>query len=119
MKCQTKILRIGFIGIILSLLTGQSPFVLDSTLTSSLIQSISNSIEVGDINNDGFNDIIYSGYDENRSGLFIDIVLINEEGTLSQGYQTNFITYPDTIAEYLGGIGNISLSDVDLADPFA
>ena len=51
MKCQTKILRIGFIGIILSLLAGQSPFVLDSTLTSSIIQSISNSIEVGDINN--------------------------------------------------------------------
>ena len=29
-------------------------------------------------------------------------------------YQTNFPTYPDTIAEYLGGLGNISLVDVNL-----
>ena len=107
-------LRKFFIGVLFSFITAQSPFVIDSTLSSSINQSIANSIQIGDVNNDGFNDIIYSGYDSARFGLFIDVLLANNDGTLSQGYQINFITYPDTIAEHLGGIGNISLADVNL-----
>ena len=114
MKWPDITLRIIFIGIFSSFINAQSPFALDTTLSSALPQSISNSIQVADVNNDGLNDIIYSGYDETRSGLFIDVFLSNEDGSLSQGFQTNFITYPDTIAEYLGGIGNISLADVNL-----
>ena len=114
MKWPDITLRIIFIGIFSSFINAQSPFALDTTLSNSLPQSISNSIQVADVNNDGLNDIIYSGYDETRSGLFIDVILANGDGSLSQGFQTNFITYPDTIAEYLGGIGNISLADVNL-----
>ena len=98
----------------LSFLTAQDPFVIDSSLSTSLPQTLSNSIELADVNNDGYTDIIISGYDSTRSGLYIDIRLGSNDGTLAQGYQTNFITYPDTIAEYLGGLGNMTLSDVNL-----
>ena len=114
MKWPITTLRILIIGVYLSLANAQSPFVRDSTLSSSITQSISNSIQIADVNNDGYNDIIYSGYDPTRFGLFIDVIHGNNEGTLSQSYQTSFITYPDTIAEYLGGIGNISLADINL-----
>ena len=114
MKWAISALRIQTIVLFISLLVGQSPFLIDSTLTSTIPQSISNSIQIGDINNDGYNDIIYSGYDSTRFGLFVDVLTGNSEGTLSINYQTNFPTYPDTIAEYLGGLGNISLVDVNL-----
>ncbi len=96
----------------LSLLVAQDPFVLDSAGTGSITQSIANSIQVSDINNDGVNDIILSGYDSTRFGVFLDVMLGSSDGSLSQGYQTNFTTYPDTIAEYLGGIGGVDLADV-------
>ena len=114
MKWAISTLRIPTIVLFISLLGGQSPFLIDSTLTSTIPQSISNSIQIGDINNDGYNDIIYSGYDSTRFGLFVDVLTGNSEGTFSINYQRNFPTYPDTIAEYLGGLGNISLVDVNL-----
>ena len=77
-------------------------------------QSIANSIEIADVNNDGYNDIIVSGYDSTRFGIYIDVYVGNSNGTLSRGFQTNYVTYSDTIAEYLGGIGNINIADVNL-----
>ena len=103
MKWAISTMRIPTIVLFISLLVGQSPFLIDSTITSTIPQSISNSIQIGDINNDGYNDIIYSGYDPTRFGLFVDVLTGNREGTLSINYQTNFPTYPDTIAEYLYG----------------
>ena len=100
--------------IIYFIIGGAKSFSYRFSLTSIIPQSISNSIQIGDINNDGYNDIIYSGYDSTRFGLFVDVLTGNTEGTLSINYQTNFPTYPDTIAEYLGGLGNISLVDVNL-----
>ena len=114
MKRHNRLLRNITIGMGLSLLVAQDPFVLDSAGTGSITQSIANSIQIADANNDGYNDIILSGYDPTRFGLFIDVMLGSSDGTLSQGYQTYFVTYSDTIAEYLGGIGNISLADVNL-----
>ena len=102
------------VGMGFSLLIAQDdPFTLDSSLTNSIPQSISNSIQVGDMNNDGVNDIILSGYDSTRFGIFLDVILGSSDGTLSQGYQTYYNTYPDTIAEYLGGIGRIDIIDVN------
>ncbi|MFL3007180.1 MAG: FG-GAP-like repeat-containing protein [Candidatus Neomarinimicrobiota bacterium] len=109
------IIRTFIFGAFLCFLNAQDePFVLDSSLSAVINQSLVNDIQVADVNNDGYNDIIYSGYDSSRFGLFIDIYLSSNEGTISQGYQTNFITYPDTIGEYIGGLGNIDLSDVNL-----
>jgi hypothetical protein len=103
-----------FIFSLFSIIRSQDPFVIDLSLSSSMPQTLANSIELADVNNDGFTDIILSGYDSTRFGLYIDIRLGSSDVALSQGYQTNFITYPDTIAEYLGGIGNMSLADVNL-----
>ena len=98
----------------LSIGIAQDPFIFDSTLSNILPQSISNSIEVADVDNDGANDIIFSGYDSTRFGVFLDVIKTNSTGSLQQGFSTNFVTYSDTIAEYLGGIGNIKLADVNL-----
>ena len=114
MKWHKQYLHSFLIWATISFLSAQDPFVIDSSLSSSLPQNIANSIELADVNNDGYTDIIVSGYDSTRSGLYIDIRTGSSNGTFSQGYQTNFITYPDTIAEYLGGLGNISLADVNL-----
>ena len=114
MKWQKHYLYTLSIWATLSYLFAQDPFVIDSSLSNSLPQTLSNSIQLADVNNDGYTDIIVSGYDPTSSGLYIDIRLGSSNGTLSQGYQTNFITYPDTIAEYLGGLGNMTLSDVNL-----
>ena len=98
----------------LSIGIAQDPFIFDSTLSNILPQSISNSIEVADVDNDGTNDIIFSGYDSTRFGVFLDVIKTSSTGSLQQGFSTNFVTYSDTIAEYLGGIGNIKLADVNL-----
>ena len=113
MKWQKPYLYTLSIGATLSYLFAQDPFVIDSSLSNSLPQTLSNSIELADVNNDGYTDIIVSGYDSTKFGLYIDIKL-GTSGSLIQGYQTNYNTFPDTIAEYFGGIGNVSLSDVDL-----
>ena len=114
MKRQKHILISLLISGIFSCVLAQDPFESDSTLSSILSQSIANSIEIADVNNDGYDDILLSGYDSTRFGIFIDVFLGNSNGTLSRGFQTNYVTYPDTIAEYLGGIGNISVADVNL-----
>ena len=99
MKRHNRLLRNITVGIGLSLLVAQDPFVLDSVGTGSITQSIANSIQIADVNNDGVNDIILSGYDSTRFGVFLDVILGSSDGSLSQGYQTNINTCPDTIAE--------------------
>ena len=113
MKWHRKYLHSFLVWAIVSFLNAQDAFVIDSSLSSSLPQTLANSIEIADVNNDGYTDIIISGYDSTKFGLYIDIKL-GTSGSLIQGYQTNYNTFPDTIAEYFGGIGNVSLSDVDL-----
>ena len=98
-------LRSVLAGLMLSILNAQDPFVIDTSLSSSLPQSIANSIEIADVDNDGYNDIILSGYDSTRFGLFIDVIKVNSQGALTSGFSTNFITYSDTIAEFSGGLG--------------
>ena len=101
-------------GLMLSILTAQDPFVIDSSLSNVLPQSIANSIEIADVDGDGYNDIIMSGYDSTRFGVFIDVIKVNGQNGLSTGYSTNFITYPDTISEFSGGLGNLDLADVNM-----
>jgi hypothetical protein len=104
----------------------QNTFVLDTTLSDLLPQSLTNSIKVGDVNNDGVNDIIISGYDEfNRTGGFVDVIRGNSDGTLTIESQIDFGGYPDTIAGYweipdnlpvgvpIGGIGGVDLADAN------
>ena len=68
------IIRTFIFGAFLCFLNAQEdPFVLDSSLSAVINQSLANDIQVADVNNDGYNDIIYSGYDSSRFGLFIDI----------------------------------------------
>ena len=100
----------------LSLLSAQDPFVLDTSLTNVLPKSLTNSIQIADMNNDGTNDIILSGYDETRNGVFFDVINVQTDGTLLLGSQNSFITYSDTIAGIepgvpVGGIGGIDLID--------
>ena len=114
MNTHYRYLRSLLVGLMLSILTAQDPFVIDSSLSNALPQSIANSIEIADVDNDGYSDIIMSGYDSTRFGLFIDVIIGNAQGSLGAGFSTNFITYPDTVAEFLGGLGNLDLSDVNL-----
>ena len=129
MKWQNRFLLNIVVGTGLSFISAQdTTFVLDSTLSSSLPQSLTNSIQIGDVNNDGINDIVISGYDEfNRTGGFVDVIRGNSDGTLTMDSQTDFGGYPDTIAGYweyygpdslpvgvpIGGIGGVDLADAN------
>ena len=75
------------IGTGFSFILAQDPFELDSALTEIIPSSISNSIQIADLNNDGYSDIIMSGYDSTRFGTFLDVILGSNDGTLSQGYK--------------------------------
>ena len=108
-----RFLKTLILGISVSLGFTQNPFELDSTLTSVLPQSIANSIEIADVDNDGTQDIILTGYDSTRFGVFLDVINGNSDGTISLGSQLRIITYTDTIANQIGGIGGIDLADVN------
>lgn len=91
----------------------QNAFEFNQQITDSLPQVNANSLQVSDANNDGLNDLFISGYDERRFGLYFDILENTDEGLLSPLSNLEIITYPDTIAEFLGGLGNIALSDAN------
>ena len=91
---------------------GQS-FLFDPTLSDSLPQSKANSIKIVDVNRDGTNDVLISGYDASRYGIFLDLIYGTSEGSFESGLEYEFITYPDTIGEYTGGLGNVTLADVN------
>jgi hypothetical protein len=88
-------------------------FEFSQAVTDSLPQVNANSLQVGDVNNDGFNDLFISGYDERRFGLYFDVLIGTELGVLSPLSNLEIITYPDTIGEFMGGLGNIALADVN------
>ena len=89
----------------------QDPFVVDTAISAVLPQSLVNSISLADMDNDGITDLILSGYDTSRFGLFMDIMAGQEDGSLDTASQWYKVTYSDTIAEFFGGIGNIDLAD--------
>lgn len=91
----------------------QNPFIFNQQITDSLPQVNANSLQIGDANGDGLNDLLISGYDERRFGLYFDVLINTNSGSLSPLSNLNVITYPDTIAEYIGGLGNIALSDAN------
>ena len=116
MKWYSRFLLNLAVGMGLSLLSAQDPFVLDTALSNVLPQSMANSIQIADVNNDGTNDIIISGYDETRNGVFFDVINVQTDGSLLMGSQNSFITYSDTIAGMepgvpVGGIGGVDLID--------
>ena len=116
MKRHYRFLLKIIAGAGLSLISAQDPFVLDTSLTNVLPKSLTNSIQIADMNNDGTNDIILSGYDETRNGVFFDVINVQTDGTLLLGSQNSFITYSDTIAGIepgvpVGGIGGVDLID--------
>ena len=116
MKWYSRFLFNLAVGMGLSLLSAQDPFVLDTALSNVLPQSLANSIQIADVNNDGTNDIIISGYDETRNGVFFDVINVQTDGSLLVSSQNSFITYSDTIAGIepgvpVGGIGGVDLID--------
>jgi len=78
MKQHYRFLLKIIAGAGLSLLSAQDPFVLDTSLTNVLPKSLTNSIQIADMNNDGTNDIILSGYDETRNGVFFDVINVHQ-----------------------------------------
>tara|TARA_B110000914_G_C15485398_1_gene457765 strand:- start:608 stop:907 length:300 start_codon:yes stop_codon:yes gene_type:complete len=87
-------LKALILGISVSLGFTQNPFELDSALTSVLPQSIANSIEIADVDNDGTQDIILTGYDSTRFGVFLDVINGNSDGTISLGSQLTSLLIP-------------------------
>ena len=64
-------------------LFGQDLFDIDESLSSVIKQSTASNIGVADINNDGINDLVVSGFDDqNEGGLFLDIYNVTAEGTI-------------------------------------
>ena len=103
-----------FFNLFWALLPAQDdPFALDSALTDSLSQSLANTIIAADMNNDNINDLVLFGYDETRFGAYLDIYSGTEQGSISSSYEEHHNSYPDTIAEFIGGLGSIDLSDIN------
>ena len=103
-----------FFNLFWALLPAQDdPFVLDSALTDSLSQSLANTIIAADMNNDNINDLVLFGYDSTRFGAYLDIYSGTEQGSISSSYEEHYNSYPDTIAEFIGGLGGIDLSDIN------
>ena len=79
MKWQKHYLCTLSIWATLSYLFAQDPFVIDSSLSNSLPQTLSNSIELADVNNDGWLDIYISQGGPYNSKSRKNLLLINNQ----------------------------------------
>ena len=115
MRASSRLLlkTILFLGLFRILSSQENIFTYQPDYDLALPQSLSNSIEITDVNNDNINDIILSGYDSTRFGIFLDVLGINTDGVISTFSQSNLVTFPDSIAQYVGGVGNIDLADIN------
>ena len=115
MRASSRLLlkTILFLGLIRILSSQENIFTYQPDYDLALPQSLSNSIEITDVNNDNINDIILSGYDSTRFGIFLDVLGINTDGVISTFSQSNLVTFPDSIAQHVGGVGNIDLADIN------
>ena len=76
----------------------QELFEIDTDRSSILQNIISSDIGIADLNNDGVNDIILSGYNKigNQEGLFLNTYSISSTGvidTLQMNLLSNYFTY--------------------------
>ncbi|MDG1224065.1 MAG: VCBS repeat-containing protein, partial [Candidatus Marinimicrobia bacterium] len=98
----------------------QEVFEIDTDRSSILQNIISADIGIADLNNDGVNDIILSGYNKigNQEGLFLNTYSISSTGvidTLQMNLLSNYFTYiPENhSSKYIGGDGGLALGDYD------
>ena len=77
---KISLLKLSLIWTVFSFLEAQdSLFIYEESFSSVFPQSLSNSIEIVDLNNDNINDIIITGYDSSRFGIFLDIIKGNSD----------------------------------------
>ena len=95
----------------------QDLFILDSVNSAKIDQVLSRNISVADVDNDGLQDIILSGFDDlNRDGLFLDIYSVTGPTTIDTFQMDVFDPEFDEnigFAKYIGGNGGMDLSDFD------
>ena len=98
----------------------QDVFEVDIDRSSILQNIISSDIGIADLNNDGINDIILSGYNKvgNQERLFLNTYSISSTGeidTLQMDLLSSYFTYiPENhSSKYIGGDGALALGDYD------
>ena len=77
MRASSRLLlkTVLLLGSICILSAQENIFTYQPDYDSILPQALSNSIEITDVNNDNINDIILSGYDSTRFGIFLDVTV--------------------------------------------
>ena len=119
MILNRKLVYILFLVIFFSVknLLGQGLFDFDESRSSVIRQSTASNIGIADINNDGINDIVVSGFDNlNQEGLFLDIYSVTNEGlidTFQLDIVDNLFSYDIGFSEYIGGNGGLDIGDFD------
>ena len=119
MILNRKLVYILFLVIFFSVknLLGQGLFDFDESRSSVIRQSTASNIGIADINNDGINDIVVSGFDNlNQEGLFLDIYSVTNEGlidTFQLDIVDNLFSYNIGFSEYIGGNGGLDIGDFD------
>ena len=95
----------------------QDLFLLSSWHSDKIDQVLARNISVADIDNDGSQDIILSGFDDlNRDGLFLDIYSATGPTTIDTFQMDVFDPMYDEntgFAEFIGGNGGMDLGDFD------
>ena len=101
-------------------ISGQGLFDLDSSRSFIFSQSIASSIGIADINGDGINDIVISGYGyyDNQQGLFLNVYSVSPSGeidTLQTDVVGDYFAYiPGShSSRYIGGDGGMDFGDYD------